>query len=127
MICRALQRYFLSSLICKHWGLQNNRGSKLGWEKLVGYDHASESGAVLFELLIAMTLIVGSITVAHTVYLQLVHKKVELEKSHEAWVFQKNQHEIAIYLKHRLIHTDQLTTSANRLQQFNKAVSQSKQ
>ncbi len=61
-------------------------------------DRAAESGMVLFELLIAMTLIVGSITVAHTVYAKLVMKAIQLERSHAAWVHQKNQHEIAIYL-----------------------------
>lgn len=61
-------------------------------------DRAAESGMVLFELLIAMTLIVGSIAVAHTVYAKLVMKAVQLERSHAAWVHQKNQHEIAMYL-----------------------------
>ncbi len=61
-------------------------------------DRAAESGMVLFELLIAMTLIVGSITVAHTVYAKLVMKVLQLERSHAAWVHQKNQHEIAMYL-----------------------------
>ncbi len=61
-------------------------------------DHQSESGMVLFELLIAMTLIVGSITVAHTVYAKLVMKTMELEKSHAAWIHQKNRHEIMFYL-----------------------------
>lgn len=61
-------------------------------------DHLAESGMVLFELLIAMTLIAGSITVAHTIYSKLVIKAVQLEQSHAAWVHQKNQHEIALYL-----------------------------
>ena len=61
-------------------------------------DHLAESGMVLFEILIAMTLIVGSITVAHTVYSKLVMKAIQLECSHAAWVHQKNQHAIAIYL-----------------------------
>ncbi len=61
-------------------------------------DHQSESGMVLFELLIAMTLIVGSITVTYMVYAKLVMKVMELEKSHAAWIHQKNQHEIMFYL-----------------------------
>ncbi|WP_286225575.1 MULTISPECIES: hypothetical protein [unclassified Polynucleobacter] len=61
-------------------------------------DHLPESGMVLFELLIAMALIVGSIRVAHTVYSKLVMKSIQLEKSHAAWIHRKNQHEIAIYL-----------------------------
>ncbi len=64
----------------------------------MNHDHQSESGMVLFELLIAMTLIVGSITVAHTVYAKLVMKTMELEKSHAVWIHQKNQHEIMLYL-----------------------------
>jgi hypothetical protein len=64
---------------------------------LMNDDHLAESGMVLFELLIAMTLIVGSITVAHTVYSKLVMKAIQLERSHAAWVHQKNQHAIAIY------------------------------
>ncbi len=64
----------------------------------MNHDHSPESGMVLFELLIAMTLIVGSITVAHTVYSKLVMKAIQLEQSHAAWVHQKNQHEIALYL-----------------------------
>ena len=61
-------------------------------------DHLAESGMVLFELLIAMTLIVGSITVAHTVYSKLVMKAFQLERSHATWVHQKNQYEIMAYL-----------------------------
>ena len=61
-------------------------------------DHLPESGMVLFELLIAMTLIVGSIMVAHTVYIKLIMGAAQLERSHAAWVHQKNQHEIALYL-----------------------------
>ena len=64
----------------------------------MNHDHLAESGMVLFELLIAMTLIVGSITVAHTVYSKLVMKTVQLEQSHAAWVHQKNQHEMMVYL-----------------------------
>ncbi len=64
----------------------------------MNHDHLPESGMVLFELLIAMTFIVGSITVAHTVYAKLVMKAIQLEHSHASWVHQKNRHEIAIYL-----------------------------
>jgi hypothetical protein len=64
----------------------------------MNHDHSPESGMVLFELLIAMSLIVGSITVAHTVYSKLVMKAIQLEQSHAEWVHRKNRHEIAIYL-----------------------------
>ena len=64
----------------------------------MNHDHPSESGIVLLELLIAMTLIVGSITVAHAVYSKLVMKAIQLEQSHAVWVRQKNQHEIGLYL-----------------------------
>ena len=64
----------------------------------MNHDYRSESGMVLFELLVAMTLIAGSITVAHMVYAKLVMKTMELEKFHAAWIDQKNQHEIMFYL-----------------------------
>jgi len=64
----------------------------------MNHDHRSESGIALLELLIAMTLIVGSITVAHAVYSKLVMKTVRLEQSHAVWVRQKNQHEMTFYL-----------------------------
>ena len=65
---------------------------------LMTQDHRSESGMVLFELLVAMTLIAGSITGAHMVYAKLVMKTMELEKFHAVWIHQKNQHEIMLYL-----------------------------
>ncbi len=64
----------------------------------MNHDYRSESGMVRFELLVAMTLIAGSITQAHMVYAKLVMKAIQLERSHAAWVHQKNQHEIALYL-----------------------------
>ncbi|BEI38311.1 hypothetical protein PHIN8_02550 [Polynucleobacter sp. HIN8] len=64
----------------------------------MNHDHPSESGIVLLELLIAMTLIVGSITVAHAIYSKLVMKAIQLEQSHAVWVRQKNQHEMMFYL-----------------------------
>ncbi len=54
----------------------------------MNHDHRSESGIALLELLIAMTLIVGSITVAHAIYSKLVMKAVQLEQSHAVWVRQ---------------------------------------
>ena len=64
----------------------------------MNHDHPSESGIVLLELLIAMILIVGSITVAQVVYSKLVIKAIQLEQSHAVWVRQKNQHEMMFYL-----------------------------
>ena len=64
----------------------------------MNHDHRSESGIVLLELLIAMILIVGSITVAQVVYSKLVIKAIQLEQSHAVWVRQKNQHEMMFYL-----------------------------
>ena len=64
----------------------------------MNHDQRSESGIVLLELLIAMTLIVGSITVAQVVYSKLVMKVAQLEQSHAVWVRQKNQHEMTFYL-----------------------------
>ena len=64
----------------------------------MNHDHRPESGIVLLELLIAMTLIVGSITVAHAIYSKLVMKAVQLEQSYAVWVHKKNQHEMTFYL-----------------------------
>jgi Tfp pilus assembly protein PilE len=75
----------------------------------MNHDHRSESGIVLLELLIAMTLIVGSITVAHAVYSKLVMKTVQLEQSHSVWVRQKNRYEMTYYL-------NRLKASGRRIQ-----------
>ncbi|NDC21206.1 MAG: hypothetical protein EBZ56_06255 [Burkholderiaceae bacterium] len=64
----------------------------------MNHDHRSESGIVLLELLVAMILIVGSISVAQVVYSKLVMKAAQLEQSHAVWVHQKNQHEMTFYL-----------------------------
>ena len=64
----------------------------------MNHDHRSESGIVLLELLVAMILIVGSISVAQVVYSKLVMKVAQLEQSHAVWVQQKNQHEMTFYL-----------------------------
>ena len=64
----------------------------------MNHDQRSESGIILVELLIAMILIVGSISVAQVVYSKLVMKVAQLEQSHAVWVHQKNQHEMTFYL-----------------------------
>ena len=80
----------------------------------MNHDHRSESGIVLLELLIAMTLIVGSITVAHAIYSKLVMNAVQLEQSHAVWVLQKNQHEMTIYLNRLKSQQSQNSAQSNR-------------
>ena len=53
-------------------------------------------GFVLFELLIAMTILVGSITILHTIFANLVAKQIKLEKVHANLIENANQAEIKI-------------------------------
>lgn len=56
----------------------------------------TEKGFVLFELLIAMTLLAGSFTVLHTIYASVVAKQIQLQKSHDEFIKRTNQYEIAM-------------------------------
>ena len=53
-------------------------------------------GFVLFELLIAMTILAGSITILHTIYANLVAKQIKLQKVHADLIENANQAEIKI-------------------------------
>jgi len=53
-------------------------------------------GFVLFELLIAMTILVGSITILHTIFANLVAKQIKLQKVHANLIENANQAEIKI-------------------------------
>ena len=53
-------------------------------------------GFVLFELLIAMTILVGSITILHTIFANLVAKQIKLQKVHADLIENANQAEIQI-------------------------------
>ena len=80
----------------------------------MNHDQRSESGIVLLELLVAMILIVGSISVAQVVYSKLVMKVAQLEQSHAVWVHQKNQHEMMIYLNRLKSQQSQNSAQSNR-------------
>ena len=53
-------------------------------------------GFVLFELLIAMTILAGSITILHTIFANLVAKQIKLQKVHANLIENANQAEIKI-------------------------------
>ena len=53
-------------------------------------------GFVLVELLIAMTILAGSITILHTIYANLVAKQIKLQKVHANLIENANQAEIKI-------------------------------
>jgi type II secretory pathway pseudopilin PulG len=63
----------------------------------------TKTGFVLFELLIAISLIAGSITMLHTIYGQLVAKKIQLQKTHAEWVDLSNQYEINLAKQREVI------------------------
>ena len=54
------------------------------------------NGFVLVELLIAMTILAGSITILHTIYVNLVAKQIKLQKVHADLIENANQAEIQI-------------------------------
>ena len=53
-------------------------------------------GFVLFELLIAMTILAGSITILYTIFANLVAKQIKLEKVQADLIENANQAEIQI-------------------------------
>ena len=53
-------------------------------------------GFVLFELLIAMTILAGSVTILHTIFANLVAKQIKLQKVHADLIENANQAEIKI-------------------------------
>jgi Tfp pilus assembly protein PilE len=56
----------------------------------------NEKGFVFFELLIAMTILTGSITILHTIFTNLVAKQIKLQKVHADLIENANQAEIQI-------------------------------
>jgi prepilin-type N-terminal cleavage/methylation domain-containing protein len=59
----------------------------------------NESGFTLFELLIAITLIAGSMMALHSIYLQLLSKKIQLSNVREELIRQSNRYEISLSKK----------------------------
>ncbi len=53
-------------------------------------------GFVLIELLIAMTILAGSITILYTIFANLVAKQIKLQKVHADLIENANQAEIQI-------------------------------
>ena len=53
-------------------------------------------GFILFELLIAMTILAGSITILNTIYVNLVAKQIKLQKAYADLIDSANQSEIQI-------------------------------
>jgi Tfp pilus assembly protein PilE len=53
-------------------------------------------GFILFELLIAMTILASSITILHTIFANLVAKQIKLQKVHADLIENANQAEIKI-------------------------------
>jgi prepilin-type N-terminal cleavage/methylation domain-containing protein len=56
----------------------------------------SAKGFVLFELLIVMTILAGSVTTLHNIYANLVAKQIKLQKAHARLLEFANQSEIQI-------------------------------
>lgn len=58
------------------------------------FSNQNAKGFVLFELLIAMTILVGSVTTLHNIYINLVAKRIELQKANARLLEFANQSEI---------------------------------
>ncbi len=71
----------------------------------------NESGFTLFELLIALTLIAGSLMALHSIYLQLVSKKIQLSNVREELIRQSNRYEISLSEKNNKLLDQQKESS----------------
>ncbi len=60
------------------------------------FNTQNAKGFVLFELLIAMTILAGSVTSLHNIYINLVAKHIKLQKAHAHLLEFANQSEIQI-------------------------------
>ena len=60
------------------------------------FTNCNEKGFVFIELLIAMTILAGSITALHGIYGNLVVKQIKLQKAQTALIERANQSEIRI-------------------------------
>ena len=58
--------------------------------------NCNEKGFVFLELLIAMTILAGSVTALHGIYGNLVSKQIKLQKAQAALIEKANQSEIRI-------------------------------
>jgi prepilin-type N-terminal cleavage/methylation domain-containing protein len=71
----------------------------------------NESGFTLFEILIALTLIAGSLMALHNIYLQLVSKKIQLSNVREELIRQSNRYEISLSEKNNKLLDQQKESS----------------
>ncbi len=71
----------------------------------------NESGFTLFELLIAITLIAGSMMALHSIYLQLLSKKIQLSNIREELIRQSNRYEISLSEKNNKLLDQQKESS----------------
>jgi prepilin-type N-terminal cleavage/methylation domain-containing protein len=71
----------------------------------------NESGFTLFELLIAITLIAGSMMALHSIYLQLLSKKIQLSNVREELIRQNNRYEISLSEKNNKLLDQQKESS----------------
>jgi prepilin-type N-terminal cleavage/methylation domain-containing protein len=71
----------------------------------------NESGFTLFELLIAITLIAGSMMALHSIYLQLLSKKIQLSNVREELIRQNNRYEIILSEKNNKLLDQQKESS----------------
>ena len=71
----------------------------------------NESGFTLIELLIAITLIAGSMMALHSIYLQLVSKKIQLSNVREELIRQSNRYEIGLSVKNNKLLDQQKESS----------------
>ena len=58
--------------------------------------NCNEKGFMFLELLIAMTILAGSVTALHGIYGNLVSKQIKLQKAQDALIEKANQSEIRI-------------------------------
>ena len=70
--------------------LQIRQISEVGMQKL---SNCNEKGFVFLELLIAMTILAGSITALHGIYGNLVVKQIKLQKAQASLIERSNQSE----------------------------------
>jgi prepilin-type N-terminal cleavage/methylation domain-containing protein len=71
----------------------------------------NESGFTLFEILIALTLIAGSLMALHSIYLQLLSKKIQLSNIREELIRQSNRYEISLSEKNNKLLDQQKESS----------------
>ena len=70
--------------------LQIRQISDVGMQK---FSNCNEKGFVFLELLIAMTILAGSITALHGIYGNLVVKQIKLQKAQASLIERSNQSE----------------------------------